>query len=324
MANRDNTEDYYATLEVPPDASEATIRANYRRLALLKHPDKNPSNPNATVDFQRINAAYECLKDPHKRYAYDHCRKEAQSEFNRRAREGENEINLIKKKIAFLKKVLYALSVNIEAMKKDRREKRARLGTIMTELGIASPFDTPAIPAARDPGAGANDSEALVKEMGRLVYSLSQLDEHLLVSELEHIDTELRLVLLAQEFQRQQWPTRASPQTARQAEAEAMQEDQRRRTAKQKEKDLQQKRQARESQQEANQRKKEARRREREEKEAAKAKAERCKHTPIWHSLKGNYTCQYCYKAARKHAWRCPICLQIACKECRNKLKNQK
>lgn len=47
--------DYYAILEIPPTADEALIKSSYRRLAKLRHPDKNPDKPNATADFQLVS-----------------------------------------------------------------------------------------------------------------------------------------------------------------------------------------------------------------------------------------------------------------------------
>jgi curved DNA-binding protein CbpA len=47
-------DDLYAVLELTPEATEEAIRASYRRLARLRHPDKNPSDPNATARFQLV------------------------------------------------------------------------------------------------------------------------------------------------------------------------------------------------------------------------------------------------------------------------------
>lgn len=61
----------YATLGVATTADEAEIRKAYRRLALRWHPDKNPDNPEATAEFQKISSAYEVLSDPERRDMYD-------------------------------------------------------------------------------------------------------------------------------------------------------------------------------------------------------------------------------------------------------------
>ncbi|KAI1657800.1 DnaJ-domain-containing protein [Daldinia decipiens] len=64
--------DCYATLEVARTAAEQEITAAYRRLALIHHPDKNPSNAEAaTATFQKIQIAYEILHDPSNRSHYD-------------------------------------------------------------------------------------------------------------------------------------------------------------------------------------------------------------------------------------------------------------
>lgn len=66
--------DYYARLELDPDATEAEIRRAYRRLALQWHPDRNPHTPDAGERFKAISEAYAVLIDPAKREAYDRAR----------------------------------------------------------------------------------------------------------------------------------------------------------------------------------------------------------------------------------------------------------
>ena len=65
--------DYYKVLGVEPDASDADIKAAYRKLARKYHPDRS-KEPNAEEQFKAINEANEALKDPEKRRAYDQVR----------------------------------------------------------------------------------------------------------------------------------------------------------------------------------------------------------------------------------------------------------
>ena len=66
------TEDLYEILHLHPSAHPDVIQAAYRRLALLYHPDKNPS-PEATEMMAAVNCAHEVLSDPEQRAEYDRC-----------------------------------------------------------------------------------------------------------------------------------------------------------------------------------------------------------------------------------------------------------
>ena len=62
--------EYYALLGVSRTASEAEIKKAYRKLAMEYHPDRN-SAPEAEARFKEATEAYEVLRDPEKRAAYD-------------------------------------------------------------------------------------------------------------------------------------------------------------------------------------------------------------------------------------------------------------
>lgn len=63
--------DYYETLNVARNASEAEIKQAYRRLAMKHHPDRNPGDQVAEEKFKEAKEAYEVLSDSRKRTAYD-------------------------------------------------------------------------------------------------------------------------------------------------------------------------------------------------------------------------------------------------------------
>jgi molecular chaperone DnaJ len=67
MAKRD----YYDVLGITRGASEQDIKSAFRRLAKDCHPDRNASDKGAEQKFKELNEAYEALKDPQKRAAYD-------------------------------------------------------------------------------------------------------------------------------------------------------------------------------------------------------------------------------------------------------------
>ncbi len=62
--------DYYAILQVHPNAEKGVIDAAYRKLAAKYHPDVSHS-PDTVEKMKQVNAAYEVLSNPVKRAAYD-------------------------------------------------------------------------------------------------------------------------------------------------------------------------------------------------------------------------------------------------------------
>ena len=67
MAKRD----YYDVLGVGRGASPDEIKRAYRAKAKALHPDLNPDSKVSEADFKAVNEAYDCLKDPQRKAAYD-------------------------------------------------------------------------------------------------------------------------------------------------------------------------------------------------------------------------------------------------------------
>jgi molecular chaperone DnaJ len=67
MAKRD----YYEILGVDSNVADSDLKKAYRKQAMKYHPDRNPGDTDAEASFKEVNEAYEILKDPQKRSAYD-------------------------------------------------------------------------------------------------------------------------------------------------------------------------------------------------------------------------------------------------------------
>ena len=67
MAKRD----YYEILGVARGAVEADIKKAFRKKAMEHHPDRNRHDPKSEARFKEVNEAYDVLKDPQKKAAYD-------------------------------------------------------------------------------------------------------------------------------------------------------------------------------------------------------------------------------------------------------------
>mgnify|MGYP003336427202 FL=1 len=64
-------QDFYELLGVSRTASADDIKKAFRKLAMQHHPDRNQGDKEAEKKFKDLNHAYDVLKDPEKRAAYD-------------------------------------------------------------------------------------------------------------------------------------------------------------------------------------------------------------------------------------------------------------
>lgn len=70
MFRRAGDKDYYAILQVDPQAEPEVVEAAYRRLSRKYHPDIS-AEPDAGRRMRELNEAYQVLSDPARRAAYD-------------------------------------------------------------------------------------------------------------------------------------------------------------------------------------------------------------------------------------------------------------
>jgi len=75
MADRD----YYEVLGVSRGATAEEIKAAFRKLAAVHHPDKNPDDEKAATRFKELNQAYQVLSDQNRRGMYDRFGHKAES-----------------------------------------------------------------------------------------------------------------------------------------------------------------------------------------------------------------------------------------------------
>ena len=75
MTNRTEADvakrDFYETLGVAKSATEAELKAAFRKAAMQCHPDRHPGDHQAEARFKELNEAYQALSDGNKRAAYD-------------------------------------------------------------------------------------------------------------------------------------------------------------------------------------------------------------------------------------------------------------
>ena len=68
---------HYEILEVSETATQDEIRVAYKKLALKHHPDRNPGNAQAEIEFRKVTESFQILSDDGKRTIYDYDRRKS-------------------------------------------------------------------------------------------------------------------------------------------------------------------------------------------------------------------------------------------------------
>jgi len=118
---------HYDTLGVPRGTSADDIKKAYRRLAMQYHPDRNPGDKGAEAKFRAITAAYDVLRDPAKRAAYD--RYLCQPDYHARLRDIEAQTDDLLRRVDDLLRTAEAFSENTRRIR-ERQMAEERLRAI--------------------------------------------------------------------------------------------------------------------------------------------------------------------------------------------------
>ncbi len=103
-----NEDDYYGILGVSYECNDKQIKSAFRKLALQYHPDHN-SSTEAKQKFRKILEAYEVLKDPRKRAAYNQFYHKTSENNHKTSERGRSQKNRIKDNINNIKRVIFII-----------------------------------------------------------------------------------------------------------------------------------------------------------------------------------------------------------------------
>ncbi|KAI1077852.1 DnaJ-domain-containing protein [Whalleya microplaca] len=343
-------DDYYAVLGVARTADADALKAAWRRLARIKHPDKNPGNPTATAEFQLLESAYSTLCDPARRKAYDlqfpptftSNGPAAGSYYHRYASTANNNLseqeirereskrdhlhNVRRRKEADVFEARRSLNRILEVIKKLDEEEKRDVAEESTWWG----YFTSMIPGSqkqREERTRERDRRALDRLAARRIKDKELERQRAKVTLLEATlqTTQAEITKITLEINK--W--REEQAAARRREAQRQQEEHaRRERARRKEEEAEAARRAaeweelwRREQEEAAARLYEELRRAQREREREREEAASCTHRGWWKKVDGPHTCSNCSTRTTRFALQCPQCKRIACASCRKVLQ---
>ncbi|GIL54940.1 hypothetical protein Vafri_10633 [Volvox africanus] len=152
-------------LEPSPDVDDNAIKKAYRRLAILKHPDKNRDNPKAAEEFGELEQAYRLLLDKDARGALDDLlRAQAQraarvSQVSEKRRKLKEELEKRERQSASERSeeemARHRLKIELERLRRKAEEEERRQRQQAAELSAAIAVQrAAAVAAAGAPGGG--------------------------------------------------------------------------------------------------------------------------------------------------------------------------
>jgi molecular chaperone DnaJ len=134
--------DYYQILQIQPHSTLAEIKQAFRRLALIYHPDKNPNDKYAEVQFKEIKEAYEVLTNPIKKENYLQERWYNQSIGKRRKAEVITPVSILK---LVLELEQYVSRLDVHRMNKEGLSEYIDQLLSADTIETLKPFDEPEI-----------------------------------------------------------------------------------------------------------------------------------------------------------------------------------
>ncbi|CAI7570097.1 unnamed protein product [Penicillium glandicola] len=307
-------QDYYAILQVSRNSDLSAIKSSWRRLALARHPDKNPSQ-NAKAEFQLLHEAYSILADPEARQAYDAgCRASSTQHFTSQPNSTETQNDNGKKQSKKdLQSKLRQLTDELRDHECRLRDMRTTLMKLHTDIAA---LDNVLRSMEQDKASGSTVwnylSSFLPGGAARIEQEAQERDrlyrEKIATRRIKETEKTRRLEetrayeALTGSFRRQIFSIESEVRREEQNEYQELAKKMAERMA-----DEIKKRRWAQAQSQTQK----------------SAKPAACQHKAWWNRVEGRFQCSSCTEETRRFAFKCPGCEKVACASCRDILRRR-